>query len=614
MNSEQAALDFVVGLTSKGVEASVNKLVTAFNTVAAAAEFANRAISGDTPAGGGTPGGGGGTDPGGVAKRHKKKVEEHVKATNLLGDAMKAMGDKALRMGWGLAVQGARVSLEAYKDHTLALIQFRKTMGSNSEEMARFSGQILNVTSQFGTALDTTRHLAFTLSQGLIRTTGDAANLAGQLGQLDTRSGMASDTTSKFIYNLQTSNKVFADDSAALHHLRVIKEMASHYHSSADALTRFVGGNKEIYGQWSSNKEVQKSIANNLTVIGSAYGALGLNVDEIGGLFNELGRSQSQLGGLFRANSKDLKSFILWLTAQGERMDMDSGSRAEFAQEFGEQSITVFNNLIKATKDWSKYETDFTKTLAMTDAELERREANKMSTYEQIGENLRSAAAGAASLWANLDKGLGVTKWFVDATSALKIAIEEVNKLLHVFDAAPSGGLADTTKAAAKSSYLSRMDPLQGRSGTMGFMETMRWLGGAYDFYSGQAKSLTGVNMGSFHTASTAADEASRAQADDYKRQLTALKAQGDAVRASQAGTGGASGSFISSMPSVPSIPGGSSDMSGAVHGVREAVEDLGTKLDNIHAEQKKPGPTGQKSLGEMRSVSQILQAKELTR
>lgn len=425
MSTEQTALEFIVGLTAKGVETSTNKLVTAFGTIAAAAERANEAVTGVRA---GTTGGGETSEH---VKKHKKAATEHAAASAMVATALTKMGKAALVSGWGLVTAGLVVTGKAYIEHTREMIQFRKVMGMSNADMSRFQGQIIGASAEFGAALHKANVVAFALSQGLVRTTADAAKLGGALAQVEGRTGVAANTSARLVKNLVDYGKVTdeagrrwtGDDAEHFEH--VLINLSAGVRGNANELVGLIAQNRNLSGLWGEVPGRSKQLVEFLGILGASYQEVGGDVSDLGGFVDQLATSDSETAKLFRSLGREggLKSVVTWIGQHAAKMRADTGQLMRFAGQFGIKDETTAKMLLSSLEKVAGNSAALDKYTRMSTQSLREAEYGRLSDYEKIGENLRKAKNEAVGLVNGLMQATGVSGWLVTATSNLATAM-----------------------------------------------------------------------------------------------------------------------------------------------------------------------------------------------
>lgn len=496
MGTESNALDFVIGLSTKGLDAATSLATRAFSLLAGAAEFAHKALTGSPS--NAPPG-----TPSGLVRKFRTGALAIEGEAGRIGVAMHRMGTAALVGGWGLLVAGGYEATQMYIEHTKEMIKFRRAVGMTSEDMNSFSSQLIGAASQYGTALGTANAVAFALSRGLGRTTEDAAKLGGQLGQLEYNAGIAGDASVDLMRSLSDYGKIMTADEV-VHFEHVLTNLTSDIRGNASALVGLIGGNKDLIATWDAVPGRANKMVDFIAVMGAAYQEVKGDVRELKPLLDGLANSTSDTAQIFRANATDVRTMMTFLTNEAKKMRADTGLKQDFMSKFGITEVNVVNKLIESTAKWESTQKRFDAYRMESTEQLTERERKRMSNFEKIGENLRKASSAAAGLWGNIDSTLGVT-------TALARKTEELNALLVAASGGtatvkPQAGMADT-RAQAATSTATGMAFLNGISfGLVGMM----------------AKADTGAPT----VASAMADMATRKDAADYKRQLAALKAK----------------------------------------------------------------------------------------
>jgi len=428
MNTEQAALEFIVGLSAKGIDTSVTKLVGAFAKVASAAEFANRAILGQTGGpggggggGGGTPGGGGGGGGPGAAEKLVKTVNAQVSALTFLKGHLVGLGVNVGVKVWNTMLSGVRMSLDMYKEHTKELIKFRKVVGMSSEEMKVFSGNILTATSLYGANIATVRAVATEMRMGLIRSDEAAVALAGRLAQLESVSGISTKTTVEMTKQWVNYGKIMTDAEVEKH-ARDIKELAIQVKGNAGAVLGLVTANREACLTWGYGKEVQKKMVFDMEKLALSFEAAGGNADDLRGIVGSLGDENSAWRQQVIAANGNLGDAVKKVMEIGQATDKTSGSRQRFLKDYN-LSSTTFDVMLASRKTLADMERKFAEVQSKTMEQLRTLEEGRMSDWEKIGMHLNTAKAEATGLWEQINNTFGITHKLVTLTDRLAASI-----------------------------------------------------------------------------------------------------------------------------------------------------------------------------------------------
>jgi hypothetical protein len=417
MSTENEALNFVVGMSTKGIPAAVDELTRGFGKVGSAAEFAHRAISGTPPSA--PP-----SAPSTHTTRFRQVATDTVTASQSVSKAMHAMGVAASVFGWGVVTSAGYATINMYIEHTKEMIRFRRGVGLSATELRDFSSQLIMSSSKYGAALGTANSIAFALSSGLVRTTKDAAELGAQLGQLEHRTGITAETSVDLVDTLSTYGKVMSAEGVA-HFSLALGELTSDVRGNANALAHLVGGNKDLVATWKEVPGRAENMVKFLTVLGASYQEVGGKAGDLDSIVQGLSTSDSELSKQFRAHSGDAKSMMGWLTATSDKMRSDTGLKQEFMKTFGITEVSVINKINESVSKWSENEKRFEGYLGQTDEALRTRAAGRMTDIEKLAENFRVAKAEALGLLSTIDRTLNVTGW-------LAKAVKEVGDSLRV--------------------------------------------------------------------------------------------------------------------------------------------------------------------------------------
>jgi hypothetical protein len=433
MSTENEALNFVVGMSTKGIPAAVEELTRGFGKVGSAAEFAHRAISGTPPSA--PP-----SAPSTHTTRFRQVATDTVTASQSVSKAMYAMGVAASVFGWGIVTSAGYATINMYIEHNKEMIRFRRGVGLSATELRDFSSQLITASSKYGAALGTANSIAFALSSGLVRSTKDAADLGAQLGQLEHRTGITAETSVDLVNALSVYSNVMSAEGVK-HFSLALGEMTSDVRGNANALAGLLGGNKELIATYDDASGRAEKMVKFLAVLGASYQEVGGKAGELEGFVKSIGTSDSAAAGGFRAAEFDAKKMLMWVTETAKEMKTSTGLKGEWVSQFGVNSVAVFNLIEKSVSKWSENEKRFEGYLGQTDEALRTRAASRMSDIEKLAENFRVAKAESLGLLSTIDRTLNVTGW-------LAKAVEDVGKALQSAKQATTTVSPDTWIAA----------------------------------------------------------------------------------------------------------------------------------------------------------------------
>ena len=456
MSTEQAALEFIVGLSAKGVDTSVQKLVGAFAKVASAAEFANRAILGQTGSpsggggGGGAPGSGGGKT---TAEKLVKDVNAQISSLTMLKGALIHLGVNVAARAFGYMVSGARTALGWFVEHEKQMTKFRRVMGLSTEELRVFSGSVISSTSLYGANIATVRNLAMELSVGLKNTSKDAVALAASLSQLETISGISADTSKKLYTNLVDYVKVLDPTNIDIFILKT-KELSRVNKINADTLLDVIGSHREAYmWNWADSSgrlgpETGKKVLEDTKILGAAIGAARGNMSNLSVILGGLEKKTSAWSDQFRASNGNLLEAVKLVSDLAESTDVSAGGAESFLEQYGMMPAEALK-LKEALELVGKVQVDNAAIDKKSKADLIADEKSRMTAYEKLGVKMLEIKDAAIAV------GNAIVDWAAKCrplNDALYLAAELLKDLRKAMNppGAGKGSEAESIKLAAE--------------------------------------------------------------------------------------------------------------------------------------------------------------------
>jgi hypothetical protein len=451
--SEEAVLNFIIKMHTEGTQAAVRNTVEAMDALAESASEANEEILGS----------GGETVAEKVEKGEKKKQDALWDTTELMEKSHKAIGKVQ-----DFLKEQLRESIEAWKEHYLAVVRWRKEFAQTGPEIDRFSTAIVQSTAKYGGSMRTATEVALTLRRGALMGGKAAAEMAGQFARMESLTGVQGKTMADLTRKMSLFNDVLDETEVEKWAMDLRGATSQSIVMADEIMTSVVPAWSEISSRLEgiASKGTLKKLGEDMFLFSSGVVASGGELEMVSGLIGAIGDASSDFSKHLQENGLDLETTLrrLLMAAKGGDLGLGAETGKLYVQTAKMMGLHTAGGVKAAEASLQKmgdYQLRLLKEQGKT-LEQQRSEAyNSAAAIEKVSLNLEQARNNAAGLFDVLYKTGPIAEGLAWTTEQLVLALKVARDIVDP-EATPAGiAKAEATWSefwAGLSPYESRED------------------------------------------------------------------------------------------------------------------------------------------------------------